>query len=263
MAIELISTVIPKNNQTYPIALANDIKGGLHSVSSIEERDNIPQQRLQNGMLCYVNNDKMYQYIDGTWIDFYSGSGNSSTSTTYIVDTKDELLTLDTTDVEFGTLCYVKDEVNLYYFTSDGWKSFILGKNYYIGSTPPSDTNLLWIDTSSANVNESFLDSLLAEVRACISEQNLKINELNVIIKQQSTRILQLESEVEALKDAISSGDIIVTSSDSILTEDGDTLITEDGYTIILESSSTDEIYILTENNEIIITELGEKLTLE
>ena len=64
MAIELISTIKPKNNGEFPIAEANDIKGGYYSVASIEERDRIPSGRRQPGMLCYVLGDKIYKRLN-------------------------------------------------------------------------------------------------------------------------------------------------------------------------------------------------------
>lgn len=77
MAIELISTIKPKNNGEFPIAEANDIKGGYYSVASIEERDKIPRGRRQPGMLCYVLGDKIYKLNDdlNTWNELKTGGG--------------------------------------------------------------------------------------------------------------------------------------------------------------------------------------------
>ena len=81
MAIELVSTIKQKNNGQFPIAEANDIKGGYYSVASIEERDNIPLVRRMAGMLCYVLGDKIYKLNDDleTWEEFtVSGTANSN-----------------------------------------------------------------------------------------------------------------------------------------------------------------------------------------
>lgn len=77
MAIELISTIKPKNNGEFPIAEANDIKGGYYSVASIDERDKIPSGRRQPGMLCYVLGDKIYKLNDdlNTWNELKTGGG--------------------------------------------------------------------------------------------------------------------------------------------------------------------------------------------
>ena len=81
MAIELVSTIKQKNNGQFPIAEANDIKGGYYSVASIEERVNIPLVRRMAGMLCYVLGDKIYKLNDDleTWEEFtVSGGVNSN-----------------------------------------------------------------------------------------------------------------------------------------------------------------------------------------
>ena len=72
MAIELISTVKPKNNGQFPIVEANDIKGGYYSVESYEVMQNIPSGRRSPGMLCYVVGDKIYKLSDdmSTWNEF-------------------------------------------------------------------------------------------------------------------------------------------------------------------------------------------------
>lgn len=55
-------------NNTFPVADANDIKGGLHSVSTLAERDEIPLERKQEGMTCYVISEgKEYQWHQGAW----------------------------------------------------------------------------------------------------------------------------------------------------------------------------------------------------
>lgn len=61
MAIELISTVRPKGeNSKFPIVLSNEIQGGIHYVETQRERDNIPDERKQIGMLCYVSSASFY-----------------------------------------------------------------------------------------------------------------------------------------------------------------------------------------------------------
>ena len=70
MAIQLIDTVTPVNNQPYPIVYSDDIQGGYHSVNSLEERDAIPMQRRQANMLCYVDKVGMFRLDSNlsTWI---------------------------------------------------------------------------------------------------------------------------------------------------------------------------------------------------
>mgnify|MGYP004459288725 FL=1 len=80
MAIELISTIKPKNGGSFPIAEANDIKGGYYSVESIEIMENIPIDRRSAGMLCYVIGDKIYKLNDtlDTWNELNVAGGESS-----------------------------------------------------------------------------------------------------------------------------------------------------------------------------------------
>jgi hypothetical protein len=86
----LVSAAIRPNNSLDPIATAyaSEIKGGLHTVDTIFDRDNIIFERRDWGMLCYVVEDnKNYQlkynhYSDDildnmNWIEFTSGSGGS------------------------------------------------------------------------------------------------------------------------------------------------------------------------------------------
>jgi len=68
MSIELIDRISPKNNGTFPIAYANEIKGGLHTVETIEDLNLIPAERLEAGMQCYVKNgDVYYKYTGTSW----------------------------------------------------------------------------------------------------------------------------------------------------------------------------------------------------
>ena len=248
MSIELIDTIRPKNNQGFAIALSNDLKGGIHHAETLTERDGISVDRLQNGMLCYVENDGMYQYIDGVWNVFQP----SSTQNNYVVETRYDLLQLDTSKIELGSICYVKNdefETYIYYLSVDGWKgistsvSSIKGnldiQGYYIGETEPENTNLIWIDTSSTAINSSFYDLLFNEMRSLMSEIKDEISslKLNVIELQNENNTMRVE--IETLKEVVKDGVIVNPdngSGNTLLLEDGSVLITEDGNTIILEN---------------------------
>ena len=60
MAIEVISTIRPKNNGDFPIVLSNDLKGGIHYVEKINDIELIPKDRVQYGMLCYAKKEDSY-----------------------------------------------------------------------------------------------------------------------------------------------------------------------------------------------------------
>lgn len=57
------------SNGNHPIALSNEIKGGLHFITgnTSDRLTDIPKQRLQEGMLVYVKNS--YSNIEGN--NFY------------------------------------------------------------------------------------------------------------------------------------------------------------------------------------------------
>jgi len=50
----------------YPIAYANEIKGGCHNYRNLAERDSTPIDRLNEGMLCTVGTN-IYIYLGSQW----------------------------------------------------------------------------------------------------------------------------------------------------------------------------------------------------
>lgn len=85
----LVTAAIRPNDSNDPIAsaFAYEIKGGLHTHTTITDRDAIISERREWGMMCYVINDNKtyqlkYNYVDDdimnnyNWIEF-SGSGGS------------------------------------------------------------------------------------------------------------------------------------------------------------------------------------------
>ncbi len=64
MGVKVTDTIITySENDTYPTHLDNLGKGGVHSVSTIEDRDAISEERRSEGMLCYVIDDASSLYI--------------------------------------------------------------------------------------------------------------------------------------------------------------------------------------------------------
>lgn len=68
----LASGIVPGTTEDkFPTHYAEYGKGGFRTVKSITERDNIPEERREEGMLVYVTNDDSkvhtYQYINGEW----------------------------------------------------------------------------------------------------------------------------------------------------------------------------------------------------
>lgn len=52
-------------NDTFPSAIANEIKGGPFSVSNVAAMSNIPSERLVAGALVYVTNDNSFRLYNG------------------------------------------------------------------------------------------------------------------------------------------------------------------------------------------------------
>lgn len=139
MAIELISTVKPKNNGTFPIVEANDIKGGYYSVESIEIRDTIPEGRRMPGMLCYVWRDKIYKLQDDlvTWEEFVVGT------------------------------------------SGEGGGGTVTSNGIWIGtSEPPNNSYVLWIDTSDESLDESFSSLVINEFKSILTSLTNRVLQL-------------------------------------------------------------------------------------
>ena len=64
MALIVYDEIQQANNGSFPILDSNNIKGGVYSVSTIEERDAIPAERRKLGMLCYVENEDEYYKLE-------------------------------------------------------------------------------------------------------------------------------------------------------------------------------------------------------
>lgn len=74
MAITLISGLKQANGGVFPLIDSNDIQGGLYSVTTAEEVELIPSARLKEGMLCWVEEDEMFQqYKNSAWGEFKAG----------------------------------------------------------------------------------------------------------------------------------------------------------------------------------------------
>lgn len=96
----------------------------------------------------------------------------------------------------------------------------------YEGDEPPTDTDLIWCDTSDGSIDEK-LDSLIIE-------------ELKSVISSLSSEITSLKEKVEYLWNNQGNGGSLPSEpseGDSLLMEDGSYLLLEDGSRILLEYS--------------------------
>lgn len=70
---------IIQNGGEFPVVDANNIRGGVYSVSSTTDMNKIPDLRKKEGMLCYVQAEKQYyNYINGSWQRTSFSGGSSS-----------------------------------------------------------------------------------------------------------------------------------------------------------------------------------------
>ena len=133
---------------------------------------------------------------------------------------------------KIGMQCYVEND-NIYILknsiNNDGWEvnSGSSKECYYEGDEEPSDTSLIWLDTTDKSI-DSKLDSII-------------IQELRSIISMLSKEISTLKEKVEYLWDNQGNGGSLPSEGDSLLLENGGYLLLEDGSKILLESSISKE----------------------
>jgi hypothetical protein len=94
------------NRDQYPTAYANEIKGGHHTVSTLEHRNSIPHERRSEGMFCTVTTQKVtYQLLGGiensNWEVFTTSGGGSSDGN---VDDYGSITNNNYTTVDYGGL---------------------------------------------------------------------------------------------------------------------------------------------------------------
>lgn len=151
--IEVISQIVPKNGQSFPIADVNDLKGGYIQVDTIQQMNAfLLTDKLKEGMLCYVktttNENHMYQYLNGIWNVWSGGSGGGSGGASII--SLETLADLDNPDYKIkGQLVFVDEVSDLRFYNGTYWESF---SRIYIQPTPPEDKGGIWIDTSDDKV---------------------------------------------------------------------------------------------------------------
>lgn len=214
--------------------------------------------------------------IDGKVLnanDLISEIGNRISS----VQTFDDLVINET--LADGAICYVVDDKKYYsYTTADGWKEMVTsgdgtggGGGYiddiyshiWIGTEPPENSNMIWVDTNTDGVVESEDDMGL--LRMALEKITEMQNELNSLRR----RVKYLEEHGTFDPDA--GGDETPDDSDDIiLLEDGTPLGLEDGSGDILmeiqtEKPSEEEVNnaVLLEDGTYLLYEDDSKILLE
>lgn len=160
------------------------------------------------------------------------------------VNTNQEMLDLNTTNIKNGALCYVSDEDKYYsYSINNGWRPMFstntsggsggegeeeppdIYVHIWVGPEPPEDNRMLWLDTNTDGIVES--------------EQDLDLlNNLKQLIKEMQTSMDVLNKRIDELEKMLESGIIVSPdnpSNYSILLEDGSSILLEDGTELLLE----------------------------
>ena len=170
-----------------------------------------------------------------------------------------------------GAICYVIGEKKYYSYTvSAGWQVMSTGgsggysdadgySHIWIGSEPPTNKNMIWIDTSRDGIVEGETDTnLLYSLLDTVAEMQVEIASLK-------GRIKYLE-EHGVINPNPNPGEEEYEYG-AILLEDGSILLLEDGNELLLEKQSepvvTTENTILLEDGSELLLEDGNKILLE
>lgn len=207
--------------------------------------------------------------IDGKVLnanDLISEIGNRISS----VQTFEDLVINET--LADGAICYVVDDKKYYsYTTADGWKEMVTsgdgtggGGGYiddiyshiWIGTEPPENSNMIWVDTNTDGVVESEDDmGLLRQVLSQLADMQAEINSLR-------RRVKYLEEHGTFDPNEPETPDIPVDEDDIILLEDGSSILLEDDSgELLLEVQIDDSIE--EDPDEVILLEDGTPLSLE
>lgn len=99
MTIGVIDTVVPKNGNTFPVAIQSDVKGGYQVFADTTARDAFDSRKLVEGMRCHVvasSADFRLGSDLSTWTEIVSGGGGGGVDS---VNTRTGDVVLDASDV--------------------------------------------------------------------------------------------------------------------------------------------------------------------
>ena len=280
MAIELISTVKPKNNGQFPIAESNDIKGGYYSVESIEVRDSIPDGRRMPGMLCYVWGDKIYKLGDDlrTWNTFtVDGGGGTEVGSNGIwigtseppddtfvlwIDTRDEGIDESFSSSVINEFKSILNSLTNRIVQLESDVSYLMeltgGDNPdipdipdipVIPPTPTTNDTLLVNENGFLLINEKGQILCGNTATGTITTTRVLVNENGSILTNEKGQILCLDS-------------VLVDNTQIMVNENDDILVNENGDILCFHigtSSDTDKIMV-NENDQILVNENGDVL---
>ena len=158
------------------------------------------------------------------------------------VGTYEQMLSLSTSNLMNGAICFVDDLETYYsYTTSNGWEIMTTSgsqiediySHIWIGPDPPEDDKdgkVLWLDTNEDGIVEGEDDlNLLYNLRDKINEMQTEIEVLNSRVKYLEENGVVVDPKPPGPDEPIEDED------DIILLEDGSSLLLENGSNLLLE----------------------------
>jgi hypothetical protein len=84
MPIEVISELVPKNDGAFPVVDDNNIRGGYQTVSTIAERNAIPQDKRKEGMQVFVQASSISYTLEADLVTWNTTELPSAPTPTYV-----------------------------------------------------------------------------------------------------------------------------------------------------------------------------------
>ncbi|MBQ3420579.1 MAG: hypothetical protein IJH34_02685, partial [Romboutsia sp.] len=143
---------------------------------TIEDRNNIPSEKIKIGMLCYVEDEGVLfqlKEFEGelSWVQFRAGGVETALTIEDRNNIPENLL-------YSGFTCFVIDEASTYIYMGEGQWAKSSTNAVFIGSEQPNDTSVLWIDDEDENVDASLDSDIITQVKETIKELTDKTNKV-------------------------------------------------------------------------------------
>ena len=270
------------DTDTFASAYANEIKGGLHCVTTDESRDAIPSARIEDGMLVAVSNSieaggnrAIYQRQDSSWVPFSPGEASINELYLYLdgsLSARDlKISQLDASIIRIDAS--LNDTVDLLDILDASLANYAT-LAYTDGSLSARDLKISQLDASLENVIDRidiidaslenyativYIDGSLAERDTSIlSLQNNKLNNTSDTF----TGLLTLNGSLFIVGDIIQNGSTYIThvenldvSSNLITLREGAITPLPDGSLsgfLITKPDGTNDLFIGTDNDGIL-----------
>ena len=230
MAITLIAGIKQANNGTFALVDSNDIHGGLYHVDLLTEIQNIPLERIKDGMLCYVSETKLYYKCNATvnkdkqviavqWEEFYLGSNNNNNNNNENNGNDgDNSGTTDPDPDNPGTV-YPPSIEDIY-------------AHIFVSDVAPDNLDMFWYDTTEEEIggddegNDSYT----------LSDAKASIESLIGMVTALESRIKFLEENGVSGPGNNNGGSTSAISKYAVLTESGQQVLLENGRVAVVES---------------------------